>query len=226
RGQASLSGLSVRVSVGDPVRFRSAFQQLVANPESIPVGRRLGTVQAPGVTLAKGTTQIITSPTIQVPDLIGGDAPGAVLPLTLRARGQSPNGQAGASVRTFVVYLRGPVTNPLGGSLLVPLHERSHRDSAGDYVDTNLAVQLGDKQPLGAMLAELAKPSSSWVTPMVDSLLAEEIRGMGGGWRVRRAGRTLREVGPGSQESEAAQRARDLLNQTVSRTPAGAFPYA
>jgi murein biosynthesis integral membrane protein MurJ len=226
RGQDSLSDLSVQVSVGDPVHFRSAFQQLVANPESIPVGRRLGTVQAPGVTLAKGTTQIITSPTIQVPDLIGGDAPGAVLPLTLRARGQSPNGQADASVRTFVVYLRGPVTNPLGGSLLVPLHERSHRDSAGDYVDTNLAVQLGDKQPLGAMLAELAKPSSSWVTPMVDSLLAEEIRGMGGGWRVRRAGRTLREVGPGSQESEAAQRARDLLNQTVSRTPAGAFPYA
>ena len=161
-----------------------------------------------------------------MPDLVGGDAPGAVLPLTLRARAQSPNGLTDATVRTFVVYLRGPVTNPLGGSLLVPLHERSHRDSAGDYVDTNLAVQLGDKQPLGAMLAELAKPSSSWVTPMVDTLLAEEIRGMGGEWRVRRAGRTLREVGPGSQESEAAQRARDLLNQTVSRTPAGAFPYA
>ena len=113
RGQDSLSDLSVQVSVGDPVRFRSAFQQLVANPESIPVGRRLKTVQASGVTLAKGTTQIITSPTIQVPNLIGGDAPGAVLPLTLRARAQGPNGQADASVRTFVVYLRGPVTNPL-----------------------------------------------------------------------------------------------------------------
>jgi putative peptidoglycan lipid II flippase len=161
-----------------------------------------------------------------VPDLVAGDAPGAVLPLTLRARAQSPDGLSDASVRTFVVYLRGQVTDPLRGSLLVPLHERSHRDSAGDYVDTNLAVQLAPQQPLGAMLAELAKPSSVWVSLMVDTLLAEEIRGMGGEWRVRRAGRTLREVQPGSQESEAAQRARDLLSQAVSHTPASAFPYA
>jgi murein biosynthesis integral membrane protein MurJ len=226
RGAEPLSDLSVQVSVGDPVRFRSAFQALVANPESTPIGRRLETVQAPGVTLPPGTTHIVTSPPVQVPDLVGGDAPGAVLPLTLRAHAQSPDGLADASVRTFVVYLRGQVTNPLHASLLVPLHERSHRDSAGDYVDTNLAVQLGPQQPLGVMLAELAKPQSSWVTLMVDTLLAEEIRGMGGEWRVRRAGRTLRDVRPGSQESEAAQRARDLLSQAVSRTPAGAFPYA
>ena len=226
RGQDPLSDLSVQVSVGDPVRFRSAFQELVANPESTPVGRRLQTIQLPGVTLPKGTTRIVTSPPIQVHDPAAGGAPGAVLPLTLRARAQSPNGLSDASVHTFVVYLRGQVTDPLRGALLVPLHERSHRDSAGDYVDTNLAVQLGPQQPLGAMLAELAKPASAWVTLMVDTLLAEEIRGMGGEWRVRRAGRTLREVQQGSQESEAAQRARDLLSQAVSRSPAGAFPYA
>ena len=61
RGQDPLSDLSVQVSVGDPVRFRSAFQELVAKPESTPAGRRLRTIQLPGVTLESGTTRIITS---------------------------------------------------------------------------------------------------------------------------------------------------------------------
>ena len=42
-----------------------------------------------------------------------------------------------------------------------------------------LAKALGGGLPLGAMLAELAKPAANWVTLMVDTMLAEEIRGMG-----------------------------------------------
>ncbi len=228
RGPVALGQLSVQALVGDPIRSRSAFQEVLRNPDAAGAGRLLQTVQVPAVTVQPGGNRLVASPVIPVPDLAGEGAAGAVVPLVLRARGQGPDGQVDANVRTFLVYLRDDrVANPLRAALLVPLHERSHRDSTGGiYTDSGLAAQLGGTQPLGAMLAALAQPDADWATLMVDPLLAEEISGMGAEWTHRTDGGGTETVPAGSIKSRAAQHGLTLLNKAVSQSPAGAFPYA
>lgn len=226
RGPVPLDHLSIQVSVGEPLRSRSAFQDVVDNPTAAGAGRILQTVPAPGVTVPPDASHLVASPAIPVPDL-AGDGLGAVVPLVLRARGQGPGGQVDATITTFVVYLRDRVANPLHGALLVPLHERSHRDSTGGiYTDSALAAQLGPSQPLGAMLAALAQPDAKWVSLMVDPMLAEEIAGMGAEWTHRVDGGGTQTVHAGSIKSKAAQHGLALLDDAVSQNTAGAFPYA
>ena len=226
-GPVPLDHLSVQATAGDPIRSRSAFQDALRNPQGAGAGRSLQTVPVTGVTLLPGRQQLVDSPPIPVPDLAGEGAAGAVVPLLLRARGQGPAGLLDATVPTFVVYLRDRVANPLHAALLVPLHERSHRDSTGGiYTDSGLAAQLSSTQPLGAMLAALAQPGATWPTLMVDPLLAEEISGMGASWTHRVGGGGTTTVPAGSIKSRAAQHGLTLLDNAVGQDSAGAFPYA
>jgi murein biosynthesis integral membrane protein MurJ len=219
--------LRVEVSAGDPIRSRSAFQQALSNPDAVTAGRPLQTVPLPAVTVKPGTSYLVSSPAIPVPDLAGGDAVGAVVPLRLRAHGLGQGNGVEATIPTFLVYLGQRVANPVGGALLVPLHERSHRDSTGSvYTDSALATQLGPEQPLGAMLATLARPDARWATLMVDPLLAEEISGMGASWTHRTDGGGTVTVQAGSIKSRAAQHGLALLDKAVSQDHAAAFPYA
>jgi murein biosynthesis integral membrane protein MurJ len=227
RGSAAVDHLRIEVSAGDPIRSRSAFQEALSNPGAVAAGRPVQTVPLPGVSVQPGSKYLVNSPAIPVPDLAGGDAVGAVVPLRLRARGLGQGNGVEATIPTFLVYLRQGPANPIRGALLVPLHERSHRDSSGSvYTDSALATQLGLNQPLGAMLTTLARPDARWTTLMVDPLLAEEISGMGASWTHRTSGGGTTTVEAGSIKSRAAQRGLALLDEAVSHNRAAVFPYA
>ncbi len=225
RAQEPLRDLTVQTLLGAPVRFRSQLQALAADPGTATPGTRVDTVEVPGGTF-QGQGRIgVKSPPIVLPGRSDG-SPGAVLPLTLRVRARTDAGQVSASVSTFVVYLSERVRNRLGAALLVPLHDRSHRDSRGDFVDSNLAVQLAALAPLGAMVEELAKPRAAWVTMMVDALLTEEANAMGGAWTIRPNPTASVPVPAGSIRSTTSQRFMTNLRRAVGQNRPSTLAYA
>jgi murein biosynthesis integral membrane protein MurJ len=223
QGPQPLEDLSVRTFVGAPVRFRSQLQALIDQPGAAGLGTWLDTFEMPGVVPA-GRRAGVTSLPIPFPGR-GNGLPGAVLPVNLQVRARTSAGQVTTTVSTFVVYVSEQVRNRLHAALLVPLHDRSHRDSRGDFVDSNLAVQLAATAPLGAMTEELARPDAARVTMMVDALLTEEADAMGGAFTVRTpAGE--KKFAAGSLQSRTSQQFMANLRLAIRQHRPGTLAYA
>src|SRR6266508_887072 len=151
--------------------------------------------------------------------------PGMVLPLVLRVSASSDQGPASSRLTTFVVATAGKVHSPLRISLLVPLHEQTHRNPAGDFVDDKLGKLLAANGSLGAIAAELARPDAPKVSLLLAHLLTDEATAMGGSWKFKGGGRT-ETVSAGDPRSLAAKKFLQDLRVAASHNLPAALPYA
>jgi putative peptidoglycan lipid II flippase len=222
-GSEPLRNLTVQTWVGAPVRFRSQFQTLVDDPGQAGLRTWLDTFEVPGGVVSPRSAISVKGQPVALPGR--GDLPGAVLPAALRVRAQTSAGPVTATVSTFVVYVSEQVRNRLHAALLVPLHDRSHRSSSGDFVDSSLAVQLATRAPLGAMAEELARPAAGGVTMMVDALLTEEATAMGAAWVVRTQ-LGVKQYAAGSIQSKTSQQFMANLRRAIGQNRPGTIAYA
>jgi Family of unknown function (DUF6049) len=227
-GTTELRGLRLQASLGSPIRTRSELQRLAANPDGTPDGLR--PLQAwqprPGAaTVAPGRTLVLEPHSEPLPEGLDASSPGAVLPLILQVHATSEQGDATGRLTTFVVAVNDKVRHPLRLSLLVPLHEPSHRNSAGDFLDRRLARQLTPGGSLAAVAAELARPDAPKVSIVIDPLLIDEATAMGGGWTLRQGGQVTT-VPAGDPSSRGASKFLQDLRQAAGRNLPSVFPYA
>jgi hypothetical protein len=227
-GSVALRDLRVQASVGAPIRTRSELQLLADDPDAEPGG--LGSLQSwrprdGAATVAPGRSLALEPHSEPLPQWLQVPSPGAVLPLVLQVSAASELGAATSRATTFVVAVGGKVDRPLRLALLVPLHEYSHRNPAGEFVDDQLAGQLASDGSLGAIAAELARPGAPKVSMAIDPLLIDEATAMGGGWRLRQ-GRRVTTVPAGDRRSRAAANFLQDLRQAASRNLPSVFPYA
>ncbi len=227
-GTVELRALRVRASLGSPIRTRSELQRLAGDPDATPGGLRpLPSWQPRGgaAAVAPGHSLALEPRSEPLPSWLDVPSPGAVLPLVLQVSAASELGDTASRITTFVIAVDREVDHPLRLSLLVPLHEQSHRNPAGEFVDSRLAGQLAGNGSLGAMAAELARPGAPKVSIMVDPLLIDEATAMGGGWRVRQGGRVTT-VPAGDPSSRSASKFLQDLRQAAGRNLPSVFPYA
>ncbi len=202
-GSVPLRELRVETLVGGALRTHNEFQELAGQAAPAVAGlSSLGQWQPPGQPqVAPGTALTLPAHEVSLPPR--GD-PGAVLPLELRVSA----GAETARLLTFAVELSQKVAQRLRIALLVPLHEPTHRNPAGAFVDNGLEAQLAPTAPLGAIAAELRRPGAPKVTLVVDALLTEE------------AGELVGERG-----SKVAQQFNVNLSTAAKQDPPSAFPY-
>jgi hypothetical protein len=224
RGQGPVTDLRVRARLGEPVDTRSELAGLVADPGAVAGSRPLddftpATAEVPG-----GATTGLEARQVELPPGLGAGRAGVVLPLAVQVEGSGPGGPVSARLTTFVVVLPERPVQPLRASLLVPLHEPTHRNSAGEFVDDRLARLLAPGGSLGAVAAELARPDAPAATMVVDAMLVEEATAMVGGWRLRQGDRRVT-VPPGDRRSRDADQFLRRLKAAASRNLPAAFPY-
>jgi hypothetical protein len=227
-GSVELRDLRVRASLGAPIRTRSELQRLVDDPNA--EAGDLGELQSwrprgGAATVAPGRSLLLEPHSEPLPEWLQLSSPGAVLPLVLQVGATSQAGDVTSRVSTFVVAVDSKLDHPLRLALLVPLHEQSHRNPAGDFVDGRLAGQLAHNAPLGAIAAELARPGAPRLSMVIDPLLIDEATAMGGGWRLRQ-GRRVTSVPTGDPRSRTAAAFLQDLRQAAGRNQPGVFPYA
>jgi Family of unknown function (DUF6049) len=227
-GSAELRNLRIQASIGEPIGTRSELEQLANEPDSQPGG--LAPIQSwrPGdgsAVVAPGATLGLPVHSEPLPTWLLIRTPGMVLPLVLRVSASSDQGPASSRLTTFVVATAGKVHSPLRISLLVPLHEQTHRNPAGDFVDDKLGKLLAANGSLGAIAAELARPDAPKVSLLIDPLLTDEATAMGGSWKLKRGGRT-ETVSAGDPRSLAAKKFLQDLRVAASHNLPAALPYA
>jgi Family of unknown function (DUF6049) len=227
-GSTQLRNLRVRGSIGGAIGTRSELQRLAEDPDNEPAG--LDPVQSwqPGdgsAVVAPGATLGLPVHSEPLPTWLRIRSPGMVLPLVLQVSASSDLGPVSSHLTTFVVATDGRIRNPLRVSLLVPFHEQTHRNAAGDFVDNRLSNLLAADGSLGAMAAELARPDAPKVTMMVDPLLTDEATVMAGSWKLKR-GHNLETVSAGDQRSLAAKKFVQDLLAAAGRNLPSALPYA
>jgi hypothetical protein len=223
RGQATVGDLAVAAQLGQPVDTRSELATLLATPGGAAGTRPLDQFRPAVAEVAPGATRQLEPRQVDMPPDVGDQVAGVVLPLVIQVQGDG--GTATARLTTFVVDLPARPSQPLRAALLVPLHEPTHRNPAGDFLDDELGRLLAPGGSLGAVAAELATPGAPDVTLFIDALLVEEATAMVGGWRLRQAGRRTT-VPPGDQRSQDAGRFLQALKAAASGHPPAAFPYA
>jgi Family of unknown function (DUF6049) len=224
-GQVPLRDLAVRARLGEPVATRSELADLLANPDAAAGPTELDSFRPPTGEVAPGGRLRLPSRRVPLPAGLGAGDAGVVLPLSVRAQASSPAGPLEAGLVTFVVHLPERPARPLRTALLVPFHEPTHRNPAGEFVDDRLARLLAGSGPLGAAAAELARPGAPKVTMVVDGMLLEEATVMAGSWRLRSGGRTT-VVPAGDERSRNAGAFLRDLNAAAGDNPPAAFAYA
>ena len=227
-GSTPLRDLRIQGSLGGPISTRSELERLADDPDKEPEG--LAPIQSwrpgdGGAVIAPGATLGLPAHSEPLPSWLRIGSPGVVLPLVLRVSASSDLGPASSHLTSFVVATGGEVRGPLRISLLVPLHEQTHRDPAGDFVDDRLGKLLAARGSLGAIAAELARPQAPKVTLMIDPLLTDEATAMGGSWTLKRGSR-VGTVSAGDPRSLAAKKFLQDLRVAASRNLPGALPYA
>ena len=226
-GTAELRGLQVQARIGAAIHTRSELQRLAGSPNAEPGG--LTGVQSwrpgDGTVVPAGATLALPAHSEPLPAWLRLRSPGMVLPLVLEVSASSDHGTVSSRVSTFVVAVDGGVRDPLRVSLLVPLHEQTHRNAAGDFVDDKLGPQLAANGSLGAIAAELSRPHAPKVTMVIDPLLTDEATVMGGSWR-RRLGGQVTTVSAGDPRSLAARTFLQNLRVAAGRNLPSSFPYA
>jgi hypothetical protein len=229
-GSVELRDLRIQGSIGGPIGTRSELRQLASDPDSQPGA--LADIQSwrPGdgsVVIAPGATLALPVHSEPLPTWlqIRSSGMGMVLPLVLQVSASSDQGPASSRLTTFVVATAGQVRSPLQISLLVPLHEPTHRNPAGDFVSDRLGSLLAANGSLGAIAAELARPNAPRVSLLIDPLLTDEATAMGGSWKLKR-GTRVETVSPGDPRSLAAKKFLQDLRVAAGRNLAAALPYA
>jgi uncharacterized protein DUF6049 len=226
RGQAPLHDLRVTARLGEPVDTRSELASLLAIPGGPAAGPRLVDEFRPtAADLDPGATRQLEPRRVAIPPELGSQRAGVVLPLSIEVHASAPTGQVSARLGTFVVHLPARAAQPLRAALLVPVHEPTHRNPAGDFVDDELSDLLDPGGSLGAVAAELAGPGAPPATMVVDALLVEEATAMVGGWRLLQGGKRI-PVPPGDPRSQRADQFLQRLKAAASGHRPAAFPYA
>jgi hypothetical protein len=226
RGQAPLRGLAVHASLGQPVATRSELADLLATPGGPTAGLAgLDSFSPANAEVAPGATLRLPARRVPLPAGLGAGSAGLVLPLSIRVQASSPAGSPEARLETFVVHLPEPPAHPLRVALLVPFHEPTHRNPAGEFVDDGLAGLLAKNRALGAAAAALARPGAPKATMVVDGMLLEEATVMAGSWRLRSGGE-LTVVPAGDQRSLDARSFLQDLQAAAGNNPPAALPYA
>jgi hypothetical protein len=228
QGSVELRNLRIQGDIGGPIRTRSELQQLADDPDSQPAG--LAPIQSwqPGdgtAVVAPGATLGLPAHSEALPNWLRIRPPGMVLPLSLQVTASTEEGPTSSRLTTFVVAIAGGIRSPLQVSLLVPLHEKTHRTAAGDFVDDRLGKLLAANGPLGGIAAELARPNAPRVTLLIDPLLTDEATAMGGSWKLLQGGRT-ETVSAGDPRSLAAKKFLQDLRVAAGRNLPAALPYA
>lgn len=227
-GQSPLRGLRVQASLGGAIRTRSELEQLADDPDRQAGGTAPLQSWQPGdgtAVVAPGTILGLPVHSEPLPSWLRISSPGMVLPLVLQVSGSNASGQVSGRLTTFVVATAGGIRNPLRISLLVPMHEQSHRNPAGDFVNDGLAKLLAPNGPLGAMAAELARPGASKVTLMIDPMLTDEATAMGGSWKLKGA-HNEETISAGDPRSLVAKQFVQNLRVAAANNLPTALPYA
>jgi hypothetical protein len=227
-GSAELRNLRIQGAIGEAIGTRSELQRLADDSDSQPSG--LASIQSwrPGdgsAAVAAGATLALPVHSEPLPTWLPIRSPGMVLPLALRVNASSDLGPVSDHLTTFLVVGGGRVRNPLRISLLVPMHEQTHRNPAGEFVNDRLGKLLAPDGPLGAIAAELSRPDAPKVTLMIDPLLTDEATAMGGSWRLKRGSR-LETVSAGDPRSQIAKKFVQDLRLAAGRNLPAALPYA
>lgn len=228
-GSAELRNLRLRGSIGGAIGTRSALQQLADDPDRELGG--LADLQSwrPGdgsAVIAPGATLGLPVHSEPLPTWLRIPSPGMVLPLVLQVSASSDLGSVSSHLTTFVVATTGgQIRSPLRVSLLVPFHEQTHRNAAGEFVDDRLGKLLAADGSLAAIAAELARPGAPKVTLMVDPLLTDEATAMSGSWKLKRGGR-VETVTTADPRSLAAKKFVQDLRVAAGRNLPSALPYA
>jgi hypothetical protein len=227
-GSSPLRDLRVQASIGGAISTRSELDQLASDPDREPGGTSPlqswwpgdgGAVVAPGATLGLPVHSEPLPPWLRIRE------PGMVLPLVLQVIASSDAGQVAGRLTTFVVAISGEIRNPLRISLLVPMHEQSHRNPAGEFVNDGLGKLLAPNGSLGAMAAVLARPGAPKVTLMIDPMLTDEATAMGGSWTLRGAHR-VETISAGDPRSLIAKQFVQNLRAAAANNLPTALPYA
>jgi Family of unknown function (DUF6049) len=227
-GSAPLRGLRVEASVGGAIGTRSELEQLADDPNRGPGETSPLQSWQPGdgsAVVAPGATLGLPVHSEPLPPWLRIRSPGVVLPLVLQVSASSDAGQVAGRLTTFLVATSGEVHNPLRISLLVPMHEQSHRNPAGDFVNDGLGKLLARNGSLGAMAAELARPGAPKVTLMIDPMLTDEATAMGGSWKLRR-GHRVETISAGDPRSLIAKQFVQDLREAAAHNLPTALPYA
>jgi hypothetical protein len=139
-GEVPLRDLAVRARLGEPVATRSELAGLLANPDAAAGPTELDGFRPPAGEVAPGGRLRLPSRRVPLPAGLGAGSAGVVLPLSIRVQASSPAGPLEAGLVTFVVHLPERPARPLRTALLVPFHEPTHRNPAGELVDDRLAA--------------------------------------------------------------------------------------
>jgi hypothetical protein len=226
RGQLPLRDLRVQARLGRPVATRSELAGLLAVPGGPAEGLSpLDDFRPDPAEVAAGATRRLPARRVRLPAALAAGNPGVVLPLSLQVEASGAGGPVQARLGTFIVAVPERPTQPLRTALLVPLHEPTHRNPAGDFIDDELAGLLAPGGSLGAIVGELARPATPQVTMVVDAMLVEEATAMAGSWQLRRGGQRVT-VSAGDARSRAAQRFLEELKTAASDHRPAALPYA
>jgi Family of unknown function (DUF6049) len=231
RGHSELRNLHFQGRIGSPIRTRSELQQMVGEPgdPTDPEPGGLAAIQSwqppNGTVVAPGATTSLPAHTEPFPTWLSIPSPGTVLPMAIELRASNDLGSVSTHLVTFVVVTNGKIGNPLQISLLVPLHEQTHRNAAGDFVDDKLAKLLAPSGSLGGIAATLAQPNAPKVTMVIDPLLTDEATAMGGSWQLRH-GRARETIPADDARSVAAKTFVQNLRVAAGRNLPSAMPYA
>jgi hypothetical protein len=227
-GSAPLRGLRVQASIGGAIGTRSELEQLAGNPDRDPGGTSPLQSWQPGdgtAVVAPGATLGLPVHSEPLPPWLRIRPPGVVLPLVLQVTASSDAGQVSSRLTTFVVATTGEIRNPLRISLLVPMHEQSHRNPADDFVNDGLGKLLASNGSLGAIAAELARPGAPKVTLMIDPMLTDEATAMGGSWKLKRD-RRVETISAGDPRSLIAKQFVQNLRAAAANNLPTALAYA
>jgi uncharacterized protein DUF6049 len=234
RGHSELRNLHFQGRIGSPIRTRSELQQMVGEPgdSTAPEPGGLAAIQSwqppNGTVVAPGATAPLPAHTEPFPTWLRIPSPGTVLPLAIELQAFNDLGSVSTHLVTFVVVTNvtnGKIGNPLQISLMVPLHEQTHRNAAGDFVDDKLAKLLAPSGSLGGIAATLAQPNAPKVTMVIDPLLTDEATAMGGSWQLRH-GRARETIPADDARSVAAKTFVQNLRVAAGRNLPSAMPYA
>jgi hypothetical protein len=224
RGQQPVRDLLVRTRLGEPLETRSELATLLATPGGDPGVQPLDEFRPAVGELAPGAARQLERRRVPLPPGLGDGHAGVVLPLSVLVQASGQAGPVTARLTTYVVDLPEGASQPLRAALLVPVREPTHRNPAGDFIDDKLPGLLAPNGPLGAVVAELERPSAPAATMVVDAMLLEEAAAMVGGWRLRQGGRRVT-VPPGDPRSADAERFLQALKKAARDHPPAAFPY-
>jgi hypothetical protein len=153
-GEESLSGLSVRLQRGDPVRTRAELLAADADPD--PPTAATAAFQPIEGTLTPGDSREFTYTTNTLDLQLGEDG---VYPVLVNLNGAAADGEQRrvGEVSTYVVHTSVPAGGATGVAWLWPLVEPTHRGADGRFLDDDLADEVASGGRLDRALAAVER---------------------------------------------------------------------